>query len=104
MERVLTRNVDKENSTSIAVYEAVQAGRDPTWDDTELVVDLDFESLTAEQQTRIREIDVAEDQRLPHDRVRPQVLRVVLLGGRVGALHLARRPGASKALCSPAIL
>ncbi|MDX2007584.1 MAG: hypothetical protein SFU83_20280 [Meiothermus sp.] len=43
--------------------DVVQAGRDPTWDDTELVVELDFESLSAEQQTRIREIDVAEDQR-----------------------------------------
>ncbi|MCL6527431.1 MAG: hypothetical protein K6T57_11190 [Thermaceae bacterium] len=33
------------------------------WDDSELVLDLDFESLTAEQQSRIREIDVAEDRR-----------------------------------------
>jgi chromosome segregation protein len=43
--------------------DVIQAERDPTWDDTELVVDLDFESLSVEQQTRIREIDVAEDQR-----------------------------------------
>lgn len=33
------------------------------WDDSELVLDLDFEALTAEQRSRIREIDVAEDRR-----------------------------------------
>ena len=47
--------------------EAVQESQHPTvemaWDDSELVLDLDFEALTAEQQSRIREIDVAEDRR-----------------------------------------
>lgn len=47
--------------------ETVHQPKDPTvemaWDDSELVLDLDFEALTAEQQSRIREIDVAEDRR-----------------------------------------
>lgn len=33
------------------------------WDDSELVLDLDFDALTSEQQSRIKEIDIAEDQR-----------------------------------------
>ncbi len=41
----------------------VVEGAGDGFDDEALVLDLDFDSLTAEQQSRIREIDVAEDSR-----------------------------------------
>ncbi len=42
---------------------AVVEGASDGFDDEALVLDLDFDALTAEQQSRIREIDVAEDTR-----------------------------------------
>lgn len=53
--------------SAIILDDEEPSSKNPTtevvWDDSELVLDLDFDALTSEQQSRIKEIDIAEDQR-----------------------------------------
>jgi len=69
VESSVVQNPHAESAITIEEDEpgAVNIEKEPTaeliFDDSELVLDLDFDALTSEQQSRIREIEVAEDQR-----------------------------------------